>query len=61
MEPRVIYNQYTVGEHGTYVDISTHQMVEGEILSVIDDRTGLSEAVYLMIRVDRGIRTIRVA
>lgn len=52
MEPRVNYNQYSVGEHGTYVDISTNKVVEGEILSVIDDRTGLSDRVYLTIRVD---------
>ena len=61
MEPRVNYNQYSVGEHGTFVDITTHRMVEGEILAVIDDRSGLSDNVYLMIRVNRGIRTIKVA
>ena len=61
MEPRINYNQYTVGEHGSWVDVSTDRMVEGEILSVIDDRTGLSDVVYLTIRVDRGIRTIKVA
>jgi hypothetical protein len=64
MEPRIIHekiNQYSVGEFGRFVDIDTHRMIEGVVHSVIDDVTGLSESVYLTIRTENGIISIKVA
>lgn len=63
MEPGIkeTKNQYSVGEYGRFVDKNTERLVEGQILSVIDDLFGLSESVYLRIRTDRGVRTIKVS
>ena len=62
MEPRVIYNQYSVGAFGHYLDVDRGDLVEGHIKHVIhwQGSSAAGDSVFLILKVSRGIRTIRV-